>query len=402
MTLPSQTELLTETELTRTPYRRRETFLIFGAPLIEEDEIDEVVATLRSGWIGRGPKTTKFEQEFSAYVQSEYAVAVNSCTAALHLALVSANIGAGDEVIIPAMTFCATANAVIHSGATPIFIDCDPHTRLIDIKCILSAITPKTKAIIPVHLAGSVCDMDEIDRIAKQHSLIVIEDAAHCIEGSYKNKKIGSISDFTCFSFYATKNLTTIEGGMLTTNNLAFAERARRLSLHGMDTDAWKRYSDSGYRHYDVTDAGFKYNMTDVNASLGLHQLRKIEKRYTLRQAIWDLYSRSLKDLPLELPDKGDAESRHALHLYSPLVGKDSPLSRDKLVSALHKENIGTGIHYISLTLLTYYQQRYGYERGACSVAEDISDRTFSLPLSYSMTLADAEDVVRAMKHVLR
>ena len=382
-------------------YQKRERFLIFGAPLIENDEIEEVINTLRSGWIGKGPKTAQFEKEFAVYTRSEYAIAVNSCTAALHLALVSLGIGSGDEVIVPAMTFCATANAVIHAGATPVFVDVDRRSQLINTQAIEGAITPRTKAIIPVHIGGRICEMDEVGALAKKHNLFVIEDAAHCIEGTYKGKKIGSISDFTCFSFYATKNLTTIEGGMLTTGNKEWAEMARILSLHGMSSDAWKRYSDSGYNHYDVIAPGFKYNMTDVGASLGLQQLRKIEERYKIRKEIWDFYNTELHDLPIELPLPLDEDSRHALHLYTVVLKNESSVSRDEFLVKLHKENIGTGVHYISLTLLTYYQEHFGYSRGSCPNAEYISDRTLSLPLSASMTMQDAKDVVSALKFIL-
>ncbi|MFI5265016.1 MAG: DegT/DnrJ/EryC1/StrS family aminotransferase [Candidatus Kapaibacterium sp.] len=386
----------------RTKYTKREQFLVFGAPLIEEEEIEEVIKTLRSGWIGKGPKTIQFEKDFTNYAQCDHAVALSSCTAALHLALVTLGIGQGDEVIVPAMTFCATANAVIHAGATPVIVDVEKESQLISVAAIEAAITSRTKAIIPVHLGGRMCEMDDILAIAKKNNLFIVEDAAHAIEGEYKGRKTGSIGDITCFSFYATKNLTTAEGGMLTTNNKDWADKARILSLHGMNNDAWMRFSGSGYRHYDVVYPGFKYNMTDIQASLGIHQLRKIEKRYTRRKEMWEYYNEEISGLPLEIPMSLDPQSRHSLHLYTILLdNENSPISRDELLPALHEENIGTGIHYISLTLQSLYQERYGYNRGSCPNAEYISDRTLSLPLSASMTLDDAKDVVYALRFLI-
>ena len=227
-------------------------FLVFGAPLIGHEEIDEVVDTLQSGWLGTGPKVAKFEQMFSEYVGAKYAVAVNSCTAGLHLSMVTAGLGPGDEVITTPMTFCATVNSIIHTGATPVLADCDRTTQIIDPQRIEDAITPRTRAIVPVHLCGRPCDMDAISDIARRHNLVVIEDAAHAIETVYKGRKVGNISQFTAFSFYVTKNVVTGEGGMVTTNDPEYAEKLKMYSLHGMSRDAWKRFSDTGYKHYQV------------------------------------------------------------------------------------------------------------------------------------------------------
>jgi len=238
----------------------REQFLVFGAPLIEEPEVAEVVDSLRSGWLGTGPKVARFEEMFRQYIGAEHAMAVNSCTAGLHLSMVVAGLGPGDEVITTAMTFVATANAIIHTGATPVLVDCDRETGLIDPQRIKDAITPRTRAIVPVHLYGRPCDMDAIMDIAERHNLIVIEDAAHAIETVYKGHKVGNIGHLTCFSFYVTKNVVTGEGGMVTTNNPEFADKIKVYALHGMSKDAWKRFSDEGYKHYQVVVPGFKYN----------------------------------------------------------------------------------------------------------------------------------------------
>ena len=256
--------------MTRTEY------LPYGLPAIGEDEINEVIDSLRGGWLTTGPKVKRFEEDFANYVDARYAVAVSSCTAAIHLSLIALGIGPGDEVIVPTMTFCATANVVVHTGAKPVLVDVDENLQ-IDPVAVARAISPRTRAIVPVHYAGMACDLDEILRIAEHHGIPVIEDAAHAAGTRYHGRLIGTHGRATAFSFYATKNMTTGEGGMITTNDAVFADHVRRLSLHGMNRDAWKRYGETGSWYYEVTEAGFKCNMTDMQAAIGIHQLRRLE-----------------------------------------------------------------------------------------------------------------------------
>jgi len=380
----------------------RDDFLIFGSPLILKDEIDEVVSTLLSCWIGTGPKVTRFEEEFRDYIGSKYALAVNSCTAGLHLALLSNGIKAGDEVITTPMTFCATANAIIHSGGVPIFADIQKDTMNIDPVEIEKKITKKTKAILPVHFAGRPCEMKAILEIAKKNNLKVISDCAHAVETEYHGKKVGQIGDMSVYSFYVTKNLTTGEGGMITCNNKIQAKEIKILALHGISSDAWKRYSDEGYKHYLVRAPGFKYNMTDIQASIGLHQLKRIDKNWERRKQIWDKYNDAFKGLPVNIPNPFEKDTRHALHLYTLILDIDNlKTNRDGIIDALYKENIGTGVHFIAIHLHPYYKEKYKFRRGDFPVSEFISDRTISLPFSAKLTDKDAEDVIAAVKKVI-
>jgi dTDP-4-amino-4,6-dideoxygalactose transaminase len=271
-----------------TPTRKQ--YLVFGAPLINQAEIDGVVDSMRSGWLGTGPKVAQFEELFREYIGCDYSVALNSCTAALHLSLLVAGLQPGDEVITTSMTFCATVNAILHTGATPVLVDCVRSTQLIDPQCIADAITPRTWAIVPVHLYRRPCDMDAIMDIAARHNLLVIEDAAHAIETVYRGRKVGTIGHLTCFSFYVTKNVVTGEGGMVTTNNPDYAKLIKVLGLHGMSHDAWRRFSDSGYKQYSVTFPGFKYNMMDIQAAIGIPQLGRIDENLRRRNEIWHRY----------------------------------------------------------------------------------------------------------------
>ncbi len=377
----------------------RDEFLVFGAPQIGEEEIAEVVATLRSGWIGTGPKVGLFEQAFRDYVGAEFAVAVNSCTAALHLSLLVSGVGPGDEVITTPMTFCATANAIAHTGAKPVFADIDRRTLNIDPTRIEAAITPRTRAIVPVHFAGRPCDLVPIRELARRRGLTLIEDAAHAIETRADAGKVGAVGDLTCFSFYVTKNVVTAEGGMITTNRRDWAERLKVYALHGMSHDAWKRYSDEGYKHYAVELAGFKYNMTDIQASLGIHQLRRADRNLCRRAQLWARYDEAFADLPLVTPAPPAPGTLHARHLYTVLVDAAAVgLTRDQFVTRLHRLKIGTGIHYVAVHLQPYYQQTWSYQRGDFPEAEFISDRTLSLPLGMKMTDQDLEDVIEAVR----
>jgi dTDP-4-amino-4,6-dideoxygalactose transaminase len=376
----------------------RDDFIVFGAPLIEEAEINEVVDSLRSGWIGTGPKVARFEDMFGDYIGSEHAVAVNSCTAGLHLAMLAAGLGPGDEVITTAMTFVATVNAIIHCGATPVLVDCYRDTGLIDPQRVEDAITPKTRAIVPVHLYGRPCDMDAIMDIARRHDLVVIEDASHAIEAVYKGKKVGTIGDLTCFSFYVTKNITTGEGGMVTTNNAEYADRIKILALHGMSKDAWKRFSDEGYKHYQVVFPGFKYNMMDIQAAIGIHQLKRIDSWHLRRNEIWQTYNESFKDLSLGLPIPDSQDIIHAHHLYTLLVDKEiCGLSRDEFMQRLYELNVGTGVHYIGVHLHNIYQKICNLEISGYQNATWISDRTVSIPLSPKLTKKNEERIIESV-----
>ncbi|MFH0732353.1 MAG: DegT/DnrJ/EryC1/StrS family aminotransferase [Candidatus Omnitrophota bacterium] len=380
----------------------RNTFLMFGSPEIGRDEINEVVATMKSGWLGTGPKASDFEKMFKKYIGSKYAIALSSCTAGLHLSLVVAGVKPKDEIITTPMTFVSTANVIVHTGAIPVFADVKKDTMNIDPAKIERKITKRTKAIIPVHLAGRSCDMDAILKIAKKHKLIVINDAAHAIEAEYNGRKIGALGDMACFSFYTTKNIIACEGGMLTTSNREYADKIKTLALYGLSRGAWERFSDRGYKHYFVTCAGFKYNMTDLQASIGIHQLKKIEKKSKKRRNIWLKYNNAFKDLPCSIPAQVENNTRHAFHLYTLLVDIDRlKTSRDGIINALYKENIGTGIHYTSLHLHPFYAKTFGYKRGDFPNAEFISDRTISLPLSPKLTDKDVADVITAVRKVL-
>jgi dTDP-4-amino-4,6-dideoxygalactose transaminase len=381
----------------------RKNLLVFGSPVIEQPEIDEVTACLKSGWLGTGPKTHRFEELFRDYKGSMFAVAVNSCTAALHLSILAAGIKPGDEVIVPAMTFCATANAVIHAGAKAVFADCEKSTMNIDPEDIQRKITGATKAIIPVHFAGRPCNMDAVMNIAGKYNLKVIEDCAHAIESEYKGKKTGTFGDFGCFSFYVTKNIVTGEGGMVITDNEDYANKIKILALHGMSKDAWERFGDEGYKHYQVVCVGYKYNMMDIQAAIGIHQLGRIEKYRKRRQEIWQRYNKAFEHLPVFIPAATEPNTRHAFHLYTLLIDIDKlKITRDKFLDAMTKQKIGVGVHYIALHLHPYYQQAFGYKRGDFPNAEWISDRTMSIPLSAKLTEQDVTDVIEAVTDICR
>ena len=380
----------------------RENFLVFGSPRIDEDEIEEVVSCLRSGWIGTGPRVAEFERRFAEYKDATHAVAVNSCTAALHLSILAAGIGPGDEVITTPLTFCATVNAIIHAGATPVLADVNPLSMNIDPECVRAKITPRTKAILPVHFAGRACDMDPLCSLAKEHDLTIIEDCAHAIETEYHGRKAGCFGDFGCFSFYVTKNIITGEGGLILARKPEHAARLKVLALHGMSSDAWKRFGDEGYKHYLVTEAGFKYNMMDLQASLGIRQLEKVERYWLRRGEIWARYMDALSDLPLTLPAPVEEGTRHAYHLYSVMVDETrAGISRDAFLTAMTQQKIGVGVHYLSLPEHPHYQERFGWSPQDYPHARDIGRQTVSLPISAKLGDEDVEDVIRAVRQVL-
>lgn len=381
---------------------RRKDFLVFGAPRVEEAEIAEVVDCLRSGWLGTGPKVARFERDFAAYKGATHAAAVNSCTAALHLSMVAADLQPGDEVITTPMTFCATVNAICHAGATPVLADVDPHTMNIDPDRVRERITPRTRAILPVHFAGRSCDMGALQDLARQHDLKIIEDCAHAIETTYKGTPAGTIGDFGCFSFYVTKNVVTAEGGMVLARREEDIARIKILALHGMSKDAWKRFSDEGYKHYYLVDCGYKYNMTDLQAALGIHQLAQVEENLRRREHIWRRYMEAFADLPITLPAEPETDSRHARHLFTVLIDEaETGVSRDAFLDRMLEFRIGVGVHYVSIPEHPYYRQRFGWRPEETPHAFSIGRRTVSLPLSPKLSGQDVEDVIEAVREIL-
>lgn len=380
----------------------RRDFLVFGEPLIGEDEIEEVVDCLRSGWLGTGPKVARFEADFAGYKGVRYCAAVNSCTAAIHLSMLAADLAPGDEVITTPMTFCATVNAIIHAGATPVLADIDPATMNIDPNEVEKKITSKTRAILPVHFAGRSCDMDALCDIAERHNLKIIEDCAHAIETEYKGQKAGTFGNFGCFSFYVTKNVVTGEGGMVVAKNEEDIARIKMLALHGMSKDAWKRFSDEGYKHYYVVECGFKYNMMDLQAAIGIHQLERVERNWQKRGDIWKRYNEAFADLPVELPAPVEPDTRHAYHLYTILIDEEKTgISRDGFLNAMTANNIGVGVHYLSIPEHPYYQKTFGWKPEDYPHAMRIGRQSVSLPISAKLTDEDVGDVVQAVRRIL-
>jgi len=377
-------------------------FLLFHKPFLSEEEVDEIVDTVRSGWLSMGPKTIRFENEFNKYIGSKKSIAVSSWTAAGHLTLEAFGIKAGDEVIVPTMTFPATAEIVCYFGAKPVIVDVAEDTLNISIKEIEKAITPKTKAIIPVHYGGQPCDMDEILEIAKKYNLRVIEDAAHSLPATYKGKKIGTISEVTCFSFYATKTLSTGEGGMICTNDDELAERCSIMRLHGINRDAWKRYSESGSWYYEVVAPGFKYNFTDLQASLGLPQLKKVDIMWESRKRIAAKYTEALKNLDLiELHTiKSDRES--SWHLFPIRLHIDKlNKTRAQIIEELRKNNIGVGVHFMPVHQHLYYSETFNLSDEDFPVASSIFPRLLSLPIYPGMTDQSVDRVINVLTDIL-
>jgi dTDP-4-amino-4,6-dideoxygalactose transaminase len=379
----------------------RDSFLVFGSPQIEQAEIDEVVDSLRSGWIGSGPKVHRFEEMLSAYVGVREVRCVSSCTAALFLAMRCLGIGEGDEVIVPAMTFVASANAVEHNGARPVLVDVDLSTGLIDWDAAEQAITPRTKAIMPVHLAGHPVNMERLNAIRDRYGLKIVEDAAHALGAEWCGKQIGSFGNLTAYSFYVTKNITTIEGGALAMEDPNLAARIEQLALHGLSVGAWQRFADAGFKHYEASEVGFKFNMTDIQAALGIHQLPRLNAWIDRRAEHWGAYDRDLADLPLALPPKAPAQIRHARHLYQVRVLPEAGLTRDEVLDALNRRKIGAGVHYRGVHLHPYYRDRYKIDPASLPRATMISDTTVSLPLSSKLTDEDRGDVVEALHQIL-
>jgi dTDP-4-amino-4,6-dideoxygalactose transaminase len=367
----------------------------FHRAAVGDEEIAAVSQVIRSGWLTMGPKTIAFEKRFAAYVGARHAIAVCSGTAALHLALDASAIQPRDEVLIPTMTFTATGEVVKYLGARPVLVDIDRRTMNIDVRDVARKITPRTRAIIPVHLGGQPCDMDEIHSLARRHNLHVIEDAAHALPSKYQGRMIGSISEFTAFSFYATKTLTTGEGGMITTDNDEHAARLRLMRLHGIAGDAWKRYGKNGTWRYAVVEAGYKYNLTDLQSALGLVQLAKSDAMNEARRRIAERYTAAFSKIPiLETPRvEPDRESSWHLYILRLHLGR-MKLDRDAFVDGLRQRGVGTSVHFIPLNLHPFYQRTYGYRRGDCPFAEAEFERCLSIPIYPGMSDSEVEYVI--------
>lgn len=377
-------------------------YIPFNLPDIGSEEISAVVEVLQSGWLTTGPTVKKFEAEFAEYVGARHAVAVNSCTAALHLALEAAGIGPGDEVIVPTMTFAATAEVVAYLRAKPVLVDCDSRDLNISVASVRGALTDKTRAIIPVHYAGLPCDLDALREAVKGREITIIEDAAHAVPAHYKGRMIGSISKATCFSFYATKTLTTGEGGMITTDDAVMAERMRIMSLHGISRDAWKRFAADGNWYYEILCPGFKYNLTDIAAALGRAQLGRVESMREKRAAVARAYSDAFRDLPGVVPPAEAPDREHSWHLY---VLRLDPArvrgGRDGLIAALKTRGIGTSVHYTPLHLHPYYRETFGYRPEDFPAATRAYSEMVSLPLYSHMSEASVARVVGAVREAV-
>jgi perosamine synthetase len=374
----------------------------FYRPDIGEEEIAAVVETLRSGWLTVGPRTQEFEEEFARAIGAPYAVAVSSCTAALHLALDALDLEPGDEVITSTLTFAATGATIVHSGARPVLVDCTRDTLNIDPEDVARKVTDRTRAIVPVHFAGQPAPMDPVLAVAARHRLRVVEDAAHALPASYRGRSIGTMGDLTAFSFYATKNLTTGEGGMITLADPMLADRLRSRRLHGMSRDAWRRYSAQGSWRYDVSYPGFKYNMTDVAAAMGLVQLRRLPDLYRRRQQIVALYGELLGDRPDLEPLAVLPEAQHAWHLYVVRIRPEQlRIDRDALIEQLKAAGVGTAVHYIPLHLHSFYRDAFGYRPADFPLATAAAETILSLPLFTLMSDDDVRYVATTLRRLL-
>jgi len=378
-------------------------FVPFHRAAIEAEEIDAVLAVLRSGWLTTGPRVKEFEANFAEFIGAPHAVAVGSCTAALHLALHAIGIGRDDEIILPTMTFASCGEVILYFGARPVLVDCEKNSFHMDSGLVERAISPRTKAILPVHYSGYACDMDPILDLARSRDIRIVEDAAHALPSRYKDRTVGTIGDITCFSFYATKTITTGEGGMVTTANPEYAERVRVLSLHGISRDAWKRYSAEGSWRYDIEDAGYKYNLTDMQAAVGLAQLRKCESLRARRAALAARYTSALDDMDAFAAPEVPAGVEHAWHLFVMQVNEEMlTIGRDRVIEELKLRGIGTSVHFIPLHLHPLYRERCGYRRGQFPNAEKRFAGAVSLPLFPGLTFDEQDRVIQALHDIAR
>ncbi len=371
-------------------------FITFGEPNIGKEEITLLKKTISSKWIGSGPTTEIFEEKFKKYKKTKYSLSLNSCTAALHLSLISLNIKKGDEVITTPMTFCSTINSILLVGAKPVLVDINPDTLNIDENKIEEKITKKTKGILIVHFAGLACNMNKIMSICKKNNLKLIEDCAHAIESKYFNKTVGNFGKTGCFSFYATKNITTGEGGMLITNDKEIYQKVRTMRLHGLSKDAWKRYLPNSintsfkFQHYDVAQVGLKYNMIDLNSSLGIPQLKNIEKNLKIRKKLHNIYIKKLKKMPIKFQNINPYPNKFAHHLFVIIIDKKkTKKKRDDLIVFLKKNNIGTGVNYRSVTDMSIYKKQLGWSKKICPISKEIGDNIISLPLYPSLKISE-------------
>ena len=382
---------------------KRDEFLPYCRPYFDDDELNRVADVLKSGWWTKGSVTREFEKVFAEYVGAKYAVAVNSCTAAMHIALVAKGIGEGDEVISTPMTFCSTINTIVHTGAKPVLVDIDSKTGLIDVDKIEAAITEKTKAIVPVHYAGQSCDMDKINAIAEKHGLFVLEDCAHALSTEYKGKKIGSMGNACAYSFYVTKNISTAEGGMLTTDDEELYEKASVLSLHGMSKNAWSRYGTKGDWKYEVCDPGFKYNLTDIAAALGIAQMNKLDEMQDIRTEYAEIYNKAFDEIDGITYLKDNGLGKNSAHLYVIQIDKNKfDIDRDTFIELLKEYNIGTSVHFIPICMHPYYINNFGYKKGDFPETEKMFEGIISLPLYPSMTREDVMYVIEAVREIAR
>jgi len=381
----------------------RDSFLPFDLPSIDDNEIDEVSKVMRSGWLTQGPNTKEFEEKFKKYVNAKAAVATNSCTGAMHASLLAFGIKPGDEVITTTLTYTATAHVIAYTGAKPVLVDIDSETYNLNVDLVREKITKNTKAIIPVHYGGQPCDMKEIEEIADEHDLRIVEDAAHAIGAEYGGKKIGGLGNPTCFSFYPTKNMTAAEGGMMTTNDENFAEKVRRLVYFGIDKDSWKRYGKGGQWYYEVQDLGYRYYMTDIQAAIGKIQLGKLDNFNKKRREYAKFLTSRLSKLK-EIQTPVEKEGRlHCWHLYPILVNTDLlTIDRNKFIEALAAENIGTSVHFIPIHKHPYYKRTYGFNDSDYPTANKVFDGLLSLPLYPKMSSNDLEDVVTAIEKIVQ
>lgn len=382
--------------------KKRTEFLPLAKAMIEQEELKAVEEVLKSGWLTTGAKVKEFEENMQQYLGCKKAIGLTSCTGGLHIALAALEIGKGDEVIVPTYTFAASAHVVDWLGATPVLVDVEKNTFNIDPAAIETAITPRTKAIMPVHFAGHACDMDKIMAIAKKHKLYVIEDAAHAIGTEYKGKKIGNHGDVVVFSFYVTKTITTAEGGMAVTNNEELGRKLKRYSYFGVDKDAFNRYSDKGTWYYEIIESGYKYNMDNIQGTLGVEQLKKLERFIAKRRELAEEYNRLLHGIKEVTTPTEKEYTRHPYHLYPVLVDIEGlGISRADFINRLREYNICSSVHFIPLHLHPFYQKRYGYKRGDFPIAEYLFDREVSLPLYPGMSKDDVKYVVDAVKEIL-
>ena len=381
----------------------RTTFLPFSTPSLGDEEINEVVDSLRSGWITTGPKVKRFEDAFKAYVGAPFAVPLSSATAGLHLTLLALKIKEGDEIITTPMTFASTVSMIILAGGTPVLADIEPGTLNIDVAKMAEKITPRTRAVIPVHFAGQSCDLDPLFALARQHNLTIIEDAAHAAGTEYKGQKIGSLDSISIFSFHPNKNITTGEGGMVCTPDEALAEEVSLLKFHGMSREAWKRFAASGTPNYDIMLPGYKYNMMDIQAAIGLHQLPRLDGFIDRRKEIAEQYNTAFADLAeLALPTYAPYQQRHAWHLYTPLIRIELlTIDRDQFMTELKNLNIGSGLHYKAIHHHSWYRENLPVADADLPNASYASDRILSLPLFPNMTNNDAADVITAVTDVI-